>query len=113
MRGHFKYLCFTNFPIWCLFTFPTKVLNIHNSCTNAIPKVGVHLGVIKLHPLHFTLSRKPNVRVVTCINNDIYMFIFINILIQHSNPTKVCTYTFNELHNSKSLNSMSCHIVDN
>jgi hypothetical protein len=39
-------------PIWCFFAFPTKVPNIHNSCTNATPKVGVHLGVIGLHPLH-------------------------------------------------------------
>jgi hypothetical protein len=39
--------------IWCLFTFPTKVLNICNSCTNATPRVRVHLGVIGLYPLHF------------------------------------------------------------
>jgi hypothetical protein len=38
--------------IWCLFAFPTKSLNIHNSRTSAIPKVGMHLGVIGLHPLH-------------------------------------------------------------
>ncbi len=25
-------------PIWCLIAFPTKVLNIHNSCTSAIAK---------------------------------------------------------------------------
>ncbi len=30
----------------------TKVLNIHNSHTSATLKVGVHLGVIRLHPLH-------------------------------------------------------------
>ncbi len=51
MRGHFKYLL--QDLIWCLFVFPIKVLNIHNSCTNATPKVGVHLGVIGFHPLHF------------------------------------------------------------
>ncbi len=38
-------------PIWCFFSFPTKAPNIHNSCTNATFKV--HLGVIRLHPLHF------------------------------------------------------------
>jgi hypothetical protein len=61
---------------------PTKV---RNSYTSVIPKVGVHLGVIGLHPLHFppfvkmcftpshwshgplhcTFSRKPNVKVAT------------------------------------------------
>jgi hypothetical protein len=40
-------------PIWCLFAFPTKALNIRNSSTNATLEVGVHLGVIGLHPLHF------------------------------------------------------------
>jgi hypothetical protein len=39
--------------MWCLFTFPIKTLNIHNSHTSPIPKVGVHLGIIGLHPLHF------------------------------------------------------------
>jgi hypothetical protein len=39
-------------PIWCLFAFPTKVPNICNSRMNASPKMGVHLGVIGLHPLH-------------------------------------------------------------
>jgi hypothetical protein len=40
-------------PIWCLFTFPIKVLNIWDSCTNVTSKMGlVHLGVIGLHPLH-------------------------------------------------------------
>jgi hypothetical protein len=29
-----------------------KVLNIRNSRMIAIPKVGVHLGIIGLHPLH-------------------------------------------------------------
>ncbi len=38
--------------IWCLFTFLTKALNIRNSSTNVIPKMGIHLGVIKFHPLH-------------------------------------------------------------
>jgi hypothetical protein len=68
-------------------TFPTKVLNIRNFCMSAIPKMGVQLGVIKFHPLHsspfvrvcftpkhtfltswplhFTLSHKPDVKVVT------------------------------------------------
>jgi len=36
----------------CLFTFPTKVLNICNFRINVTPKVGVHLGIIGLHPLH-------------------------------------------------------------
>jgi hypothetical protein len=31
---------------------PTKALNIRNFHANATPKVGVHLGVIGLHPLH-------------------------------------------------------------
>jgi hypothetical protein len=70
-----------------VFPFPTKGLNICNSCTSATPKVGVHLGVIGFHPLHFrpfvricftpkhifwlhgplhfTLSHELNVRVVT------------------------------------------------
>jgi hypothetical protein len=39
--------------IWCLFAFSTKALNICNSCTSATLKVGVHLGVIGLHPLHY------------------------------------------------------------
>ncbi len=39
-------------PIWCLFSFPTKALNIHNSHTNVTLEVGVHLGVIGLHLLH-------------------------------------------------------------
>ncbi len=43
--------CFGS-PIWCLFSFPTKAINIHNSHTCAIPKEGVHLGVIAFHPLH-------------------------------------------------------------
>jgi len=29
-----------------------RVLNIHNFCMSVIPKVGVHLEVIGLHPLH-------------------------------------------------------------
>jgi hypothetical protein len=39
-------------PIWCLFAFPMKAMNIRNFSTNATPKVGVHLGVIGFHPLH-------------------------------------------------------------
>jgi hypothetical protein len=39
-------------PIWCLFSFSTKALNIHNSHINVIPKMGMHLGVIALHPWH-------------------------------------------------------------
>ncbi len=35
------------------FVFPTKTLNVCNSHVNATPKVGVHLGVIRLQPLHF------------------------------------------------------------
>jgi len=35
-----------------LFAFPTEVPNFCNSYTNAIPKVGVHLRVIGLHPLY-------------------------------------------------------------
>jgi hypothetical protein len=46
-------------PIWCLFSLPTKALNIRNSHTSAIPKVGVHLGVIGLHPLHFPQIANP------------------------------------------------------
>ncbi len=40
-------------PIWHFFAFSTKALNIHNSRPNATSKVGMHLGVIGLHPLHF------------------------------------------------------------
>jgi hypothetical protein len=39
-------------PIWCLFTFLTKAMNIQDSRMSATPKVGVHLGVIGFHPLH-------------------------------------------------------------
>jgi len=38
--------------IWCCFAFPTKALNICNSHTCVIPEVGMHLGVIGLHPLY-------------------------------------------------------------
>ncbi len=40
-------------PIWCLFAFSTKALNIQNSCMGATPKMGVHLGSIGLHFLHY------------------------------------------------------------
>jgi hypothetical protein len=59
MQWHFKHLCFKTLLmvswglIWCLFDILIKVLNVHNFCMGAIPKVGVHLGVIGLHPLHF------------------------------------------------------------
>jgi hypothetical protein len=39
-------------PIWCLFAFSTKVLNIRNSCISATSKMGVDLQVIGLYPLH-------------------------------------------------------------
>ncbi len=39
-------------PIWCLLTFPTKVLNSRDSRMNVIPKVGMHLGVVVFHRLH-------------------------------------------------------------
>jgi len=39
--------------IWCLFTFSTKALNIQNSYMNVIRKMGVHLGSIGLHFLHY------------------------------------------------------------
>ncbi len=93
MWRHFKHLCFKTFlmvswgPIWCLFAFPTKALNIHNPCMNVTPKVEMHLGVIGLHllhyppfvwntlswfhrPLHSTLNHKPNVRVATRIGKQ-------------------------------------------
>jgi hypothetical protein len=40
-------------PIWCFFSFLIKVLNIRDSHTNATPKMRVHLGIIRLHLLHF------------------------------------------------------------
>ncbi len=43
---------------WCLFLFPTKVLNIHNFHMNVTPKMGVHLGVIGIHLLHSPLVVK-------------------------------------------------------
>ncbi len=58
MRRHLKNLCFKTFLMvswgayFVFFTLPTRVLNIHNSCKNAIIKMGVHLGVTGLHPLH-------------------------------------------------------------
>jgi hypothetical protein len=58
MWGDFKHLIFKNFlmvplkPNLVFFSLPTKALNIHNSYMSATPKVGVHLGVIGLHPLH-------------------------------------------------------------
>jgi hypothetical protein len=41
-------------PTWCLFAFPTKTPKIHNSHMSATSKVGVYLGVVGLHPLHFS-----------------------------------------------------------
>ncbi len=58
MQGNFKHLRFKKFlivswgPNWCLFVFSTKVLNICNFHMSVSPKVGVHLGIIGLHPLH-------------------------------------------------------------
>jgi hypothetical protein len=55
MRRHFKHLRFKTFLMvsWKLnlvfFPFPTKALNIRTSCTSATPKVGAHLGIIRLH----------------------------------------------------------------
>jgi hypothetical protein len=68
------------------FLLSTKALNIQNFRTNAILKMGVHLGIIGLHflhyppfvkvyftpkkfswphgPLHFTLNHEPNVKVM-------------------------------------------------
>ncbi len=77
-------------PIWCLFEFSTKVLNIWDSCTSATPKVGMHLGVIGFHllhspsfvrantlswphePLESTFSHEPNVRVAITTVVDRY-----------------------------------------
>jgi hypothetical protein len=39
-------------PNLVFFPFLTKAMNIHNSHTSATLKVGMHLGVIGLHPLH-------------------------------------------------------------
>jgi hypothetical protein len=58
MQNHFKYIHIKTFlmlswgPIWYIFAFPTKAMNICNSHTSVIPKVGMHLGVIGFHPLH-------------------------------------------------------------
>ncbi len=56
MQRNFKHLRFKKWyhggPIWCLFTFSTKVRNICNFHMSATPKVGVHLGIIGFHPLH-------------------------------------------------------------
>jgi hypothetical protein len=60
MRRHFRHLHFKIFsmvfcgPIWCLFVFSIKTLNIQNFCTNTTLKVGVHLGAIG-----FNLLRLP------------------------------------------------------
>jgi hypothetical protein len=35
------------------FSFLTKAMNIQDSCTNATPKVGMHLGIIGFNFLHF------------------------------------------------------------
>ncbi len=51
MWGHYKHLRFKTF-LMVSPTSPTKVLNIRNFHMSAIPKMGVQLGVIKLHPLH-------------------------------------------------------------
>jgi hypothetical protein len=77
-------------PIWCLFDFSTKALNIWDSHTSVIPKVGVHLGIIGLHllhspsfvgtnilswphePLDSTFNHEPNVRVTITIVVDKY-----------------------------------------
>jgi hypothetical protein len=39
-------------PIWCLFALLTKALNIQDSRTSVIPKVGVHSGAIGFNLLH-------------------------------------------------------------
>jgi len=132
MWGHFKHLCFKPFLMaswglnWCFFTFPTKILKIHNSCMSATPKVGVHLGTIGLHPLHSpsfvklcftpntffwphgplhsTLSRKPNVKVAT----NLY---FILRFFYQKLSSKSFSYCFlcHSLHNPSS-NSLSFHL---
>jgi hypothetical protein len=40
-------------PICYLFVFSTKALNIQNFCMSATLKMGVHLGSIGLHFLHY------------------------------------------------------------
>jgi hypothetical protein len=40
-------------PICYLFAFSTKALNIQNSCMSATLKMGVHLGGIGFHFLHY------------------------------------------------------------
>jgi hypothetical protein len=42
--------------IWCLLTLSTKALNIMDFHMSVIPKVGVHLGVIRLNPLCFSMT---------------------------------------------------------
>jgi len=92
MQRHFRHLHFNTFPmvswgpIWCLFVFSSKVLNIRDSYMNATLKVRMHLRVIRfffLHishlwewislsntfswphiPLHSTFNHKLNVKVV-------------------------------------------------
>jgi hypothetical protein len=39
-------------PIWCLFSFSTKVLNTWDSHTNATPKMRMHLRIVGFHLFH-------------------------------------------------------------
>ncbi len=58
MRGHFNIYISRPFQwylrglIWCFVSFSAKALNIQDFRISVIPKVGVYLGVIGLHPLH-------------------------------------------------------------
>jgi hypothetical protein len=76
--------------IWCFFSFLNKALNIQDSHTSTTPKMGMHLRVIGLHPLHSphlrdcvshpntlfwphgslhsTFNCEPNVKVATLMN---------------------------------------------
>ncbi len=91
MQKHFRHLHFNTFPmvfwgpIWCLYTFSSKVLNIQDSYMNVTLTMGMHLGVIKFNFLHsftfvkmsfifehhmpllFTFNHELDVKVVTLL----------------------------------------------
>ncbi len=71
-------------PIWCLFSFSTKVLNICDSRTSATPKVGVDLKVIGLYPLH----SPPFVKV--CFTPK-HIFLALHSTFNHKTNVKVAT----------------------
>jgi hypothetical protein len=51
-RDNFNHKFYMAHNLWEEAPLPFLIIYFVLLCTSAIPKVGVHLGVIKLHPLH-------------------------------------------------------------